>query len=471
MRLHQAGKVTNDAKGLFDGVSVTTFALGSSELYRWLDGNEQVAFVPGAGGQRPHRHRPQPLLRLDQRRARASTSTARWWPTTSTASRSPGSAATRTSWPAPRLRIDDHSLICLRSTAVANGVTRSRIVPVLPEGSVVSTPRHHTGVVDHRVRRRRPVRASPCGSGPPPWPRSPTPTSGTSCRARPTTLGPALTGWTDPDDDRPAALTLATFNVHMGVDGWGRPFDVVGGVPAARRRRAGPAGVVDPRRRRPRARPPQWPTALGYAGRGRGRAGPWPPVLARLTQPIDRWGRRRRARSARRSASTTSAGPRPGPADRPFVAGHWGVALLARVPVRDVAVIPLGKLRRDPARRAVIGCTVDLGGRETSSSSAPTCPTSPTGRTPSTAAWRACCPRVDTAAVLAGDMNMWGPPVSSFFRGWRRAVVGRTWPARRPHSQLDHVLATPPVSVVERPGGRARRLRPPPGGGHPGRWP
>ena len=45
------------------------------------------------------------------------------------------------------LRMDDHSLICLRSTAVTNGVTRSRIVPVLPEGSVVSTPRHHTGVI------------------------------------------------------------------------------------------------------------------------------------------------------------------------------------------------------------------------------------------------------------------------------------------------------------------------------------
>ena len=36
MHLHQAGKVTNDAKRLFNGVSVTTFALGSSELYAWL---------------------------------------------------------------------------------------------------------------------------------------------------------------------------------------------------------------------------------------------------------------------------------------------------------------------------------------------------------------------------------------------------------------------------------------------------
>jgi len=45
------------------------------------------------------------------------------------------------------MRVDDHSLICLRSTAVSNGMTRSRIVAVLPEGSVVSTPRHHMGVV------------------------------------------------------------------------------------------------------------------------------------------------------------------------------------------------------------------------------------------------------------------------------------------------------------------------------------
>jgi acyl-CoA hydrolase len=46
MRLHQAGKVTNAAKGVFDGVSVTTFALGTADLYRWLDDNTEVAFLP-----------------------------------------------------------------------------------------------------------------------------------------------------------------------------------------------------------------------------------------------------------------------------------------------------------------------------------------------------------------------------------------------------------------------------------------
>ncbi len=46
MKLHRAGKVTNAGKGQYDGVSVTTFAFGSPELYDWLDGNSDVAFLP-----------------------------------------------------------------------------------------------------------------------------------------------------------------------------------------------------------------------------------------------------------------------------------------------------------------------------------------------------------------------------------------------------------------------------------------
>ena len=45
------------------------------------------------------------------------------------------------------LHVDSHSLICLHSTISVGGTLRSRIVPLLPEGSVVSTPRHHTGVI------------------------------------------------------------------------------------------------------------------------------------------------------------------------------------------------------------------------------------------------------------------------------------------------------------------------------------
>src|ERR1035441_7424785 len=45
------------------------------------------------------------------------------------------------------MHLDARSLICLRSTAQVDGETVSRIVGRLPEGSVVATPRHHTGVV------------------------------------------------------------------------------------------------------------------------------------------------------------------------------------------------------------------------------------------------------------------------------------------------------------------------------------
>ena len=46
MLLHRAGKVTNACKRQYDGVSVTTFAFGSTELYEWLDDNGDVAFLP-----------------------------------------------------------------------------------------------------------------------------------------------------------------------------------------------------------------------------------------------------------------------------------------------------------------------------------------------------------------------------------------------------------------------------------------
>jgi endonuclease/exonuclease/phosphatase family metal-dependent hydrolase len=121
---------------------------------------------------------------------------------------------------------------------------------------------------------------------------------------------------------------------------------------------------------------------------------------------------------------------------RASVRGRWGIALLSRVPVAGPGVLDLGRLRRDAARRAVVRCTTLLGGRTVSVFGAQ---------------YRRLArllPPANTPAVLAGDMNMWGPPVSSFFPAWRRAVVGRTWPSWRPHSQLDHVLITPALSVV-----------------------
>ena len=71
-------------------------------------------------------------------------------------------------------------------------------------------------------------------------------------------------------------------------------------------------------------------------------------------------------------------------------------------------------------------------------------------------------------AVLAGDMNTWGPLVRVFMPGWHRAVVGRTWPSWRPHSQIDHILVRGALRPVVGRGAPPRRVGPPAGAGRVG---
>ena len=70
-------------------------------------------------------------------------------------------------------------------------------------------------------------------------------------------------------------------------------------------------------------------------------------------------------------------------------------------------------------------------------------------------------PDRDRSAIVAGDCNFWGPGVLAFLPGWKRTVRGRTWPARRPHSQIDHILVRPEHRGRARRGAPRRRLRPP----------
>lgn len=50
--------------------------------------------------------------------------------------------------------------------------------------------------------------------------------------------------------------------------------------------------------------------------------------------------------------------------------------------------------------------------------------------------------------VIAGDFNFWGPPVGLLMPGWHRPVRGRTYPAPKPHSQIDHVLLRGGIEAV-----------------------
>jgi len=148
MKLHRARKVSNARKGLHDGVSITTFAMGSRELYDWLDGDgrELVRFLPVAEVNTPAiiaRNRALVSINgalsvdlfgqvvADEIEGHQYSGIGGHEDFVTGASFSPGG----------------RSLICLPSTARVRGTDVSRIVSEFPAGTCVTTPRHEVDVV------------------------------------------------------------------------------------------------------------------------------------------------------------------------------------------------------------------------------------------------------------------------------------------------------------------------------------
>lgn len=244
-----------------------------------------------------------------------------------------------------------------------------------------------------------------------------------------------------------AELVVANFNVHGGVDGWGRPFDVVaaclslgadllvleenwapedGDSLAARVATAGGYELHE--------------AALSHAIMFRPAPNPgrgWDPGHPR--------GRSRALFVGDPSRLARVRQRRP----EPVTLGTWGIAVLSRPKMTSAETIELGRLRRDRAElRAAVSVEVDLAGsrcRVVGTHMAHFVHGSPLlmGRL------RQHLPAAGEAGVLAGDMNFWGPPVTASLPHWRRAVRARTYPAWRPHSQIDHILVTEPVRVLD----------------------
>jgi len=248
----------------------------------------------------------------------------------------------------------------------------------------------------------------------------------------------------------PSPFSVATFNLHAGVDGWGRPYDVV----AACRRIDADVLVLEEN-----WAPDDGPSLaervgaeLGYDVREHALAGgrlapPHPRADTSWMRSFDWRGRshaifldseRPFGAPVVRSARFTQADP-----------GRWGVALLSRLPVSTCDVVDLGRLSRDRARRAALLVTVDVGAPVTVAGTHMSHLTYGAPRQ-FLRLGRELAARVGgRPAVLAGDMNLWGPPVRLLLPGWHRAVRGKTWPAWRPHSQVDHVLVHGPLRVLD----------------------
>jgi acyl-CoA hydrolase len=145
MRLHEAGKVTN-RKGLYDGVTVGTFALGSQALYGWLDGNPRVCVLPVAAVNDPALHRR--LRRFVSVNAALAVDLTGQVAADRIGARQYSGVGGHEAFvmgasEAPAGR----SIVCLRSTAVVDGRRISTIVSSLPPGTAVTTPRHHVQYV------------------------------------------------------------------------------------------------------------------------------------------------------------------------------------------------------------------------------------------------------------------------------------------------------------------------------------
>jgi acyl-CoA hydrolase len=145
MKLHLAGKVTNK-KGIYDGFSIATFALGTRQLYAWLDGQEAVRFLPVEVVNEPAviaRNRNMVsingALSVDLAgQVAADTIQGRQFS---------GIGGHEDFVAGASFAPSGRSLICLPSTATVLGTRVSRIVATLPAGTMVTTPRHQVDVV------------------------------------------------------------------------------------------------------------------------------------------------------------------------------------------------------------------------------------------------------------------------------------------------------------------------------------
>ena len=130
--------------------------------------------------------------------------------------------------------------------------------------------------------------------------------------------------------------------------------------------------------------------------------------------------------------------------------GVWELAVCSRFPVLERRLIPLGIVPADAAGlRNALALTVAIDG----------VPVEMIGLHVSSKVWRLAPVRhlltlrrgiVDDSGpqILAGDFNLWGPATGAVLRGWSRPVRGRTYPSRRPHSQIDHVLVRGGIQVL-----------------------
>ena len=147
------------------------------------------------------------------------------------------------------------------------------------------------------------------------------------------------------------------------------------------------------------------------------------------------------------SATTDTRWPRL----TPHELGESGVAVLSRLPVTRLGAPAVGPTPGDPApARRALEVEIDTAAGPLRLVAVHLTSRLPHGPPMQLRRLAPALPPAGAPAIVAGDFNFWGPGVERLLPGWRRTVRGRTWPARAPHSQIDHVLVRPGALAIAR---------------------
>ncbi|MHB8244795.1 MAG: endonuclease/exonuclease/phosphatase family protein [Acidimicrobiales bacterium] len=240
----------------------------------------------------------------------------------------------------------------------------------------------------------------------------------------------------------PSPIAVATFNLHAGMDGYGRRFDVVDAC------RVLSADVIILQEAFAPVEGPsqahEVATALGYESVELPLSRAWRLKKEIAHPPEMAWEPHKPYPHSKRALRVTTTLRHNDPSARDFEEGTWGIAVLTREPVVTAETIELGRLRRDFTARAALSLVLASGLRVVGTHMAH----STHGSLIHLRNLSSALPKRTEPAVLAGDMNFWGPPLELLLPGWRRAAKGKSWPSWRPRHQLDHLFVTPPVTSL-----------------------
>lgn len=248
----------------------------------------------------------------------------------------------------------------------------------------------------------------------------------------------------------PTDLSVAMFNIHAGIDGWGRPFDVLASV---RRIDADVLIVAEDVRRigDQNSMAQEVGERLGYS------VVDVPFVEVEITDGFGpspdepRWGppglrppiRAIRYRDEAMLPWRRPTAPERAQRSRPAT---LGLALLSRLPYR-ASVIALPNLVADPSRRSLV--LLDIALRDGTIRVAGTHLGHLTHGSPFQMRAIRNALRAGPPTVLGGDMNCWGPLLLRYLPAMRRGVIGPTWPSWRPRHQIDHLLHSAGTAVAD----------------------